>query len=185
VLSISLSLIAVFIPLLFMAGILGRLFREFAVTVSAAVVVSAIVSLTLAPMLCSRFLRHAPDHHGRAYRAIEAGLDALLSGYRRTLDMALRHQAITLAVFLATLALTIAMGVSIPKGFFPIQDTGMLAGVAEAAQEVSAAEMMRLQRELGDVLLRDPDIEAFTSQFSSTGATATPRRRTRLASSLH
>src|SRR6266404_3968000 len=91
------------------------------------------------------------------------------SGYRRTLDIALRHQTITLAVFLATLVLTIAMGVSIPKGFFPIQDTGMLAGVAEAAQEVSAPEMMRLQRELGDVLLRDPDIEGFASQISSTG----------------
>ena len=169
VLSISLSLIAVFIPLLFMGGILGRLFREFAVTVSAAVVVSAVVSLTLAPMLCSRFLRRGSDRHGRLYRIIESGFDAMQSGYRRTLDIALRHQTITLAVFLATLVLTIAMGVSIPKGFFPIQDTGMLAGVAEAAQEVSAPEMMRLQRELGDVLLRDPDIEGFASQISSTG----------------
>ena len=169
VLSISLSLIAVFIPLLFMGGILGRLFREFAVTVSAAVVVSAVVSLTLAPMLCSRFLRQGSDRHGRLYRIIESGFDAMQSGYRRTLDIALRHQTITLAVFLATLVLTIAMGVSIPKGFFPIQDTGMLAGVAEAAQEVSAPEMMRLQRELGDVLLRDPDIEGFASQISSTG----------------
>ena len=169
VLSISLSLIAVFIPLLFMGGILGRLFREFAVTVSAAVVVSAVVSLTLAPMLCSRFLRRGSDRHGRLYRIIESGFDAMQSGYRRTLDIALRHQTITLAVFLAILVLTIAMGVSIPKGFFPIQDTGMLAGVAEAAQEVSAPEMMRLQRELGDVLLRDPDIEGFASQISSTG----------------
>jgi hydrophobe/amphiphile efflux-1 (HAE1) family protein len=169
VLSISLSLIAVFIPLLFMGGILGRLFREFAVTVSAAVVVSAIVSLTLAPMLCSRFLRRGPDHHGRLYFAIEAGFNAMLSGYRHTLDIALRHQMMTVVVFLATLGLTIAMGVSIPKGFFPIQDTGMLAGVAEAAQDVSASEMMRLQRELGEILLRDPDIEEFTSQISSTG----------------
>jgi hydrophobe/amphiphile efflux-1 (HAE1) family protein len=169
VLSISLSLIAVFIPLLFMGGILGRLFREFAVTVSAAVAVSAIVSLTLAPMLCSRFLRRGPDHHGRLYRAIEAGFNALLSGYHYTLDIALRHQAITLLVFLATLVLTVVMGLSIPKGFFPIQDTGMLAGVAEAAQDVSASEMMRLQHELGEILLHDPDIEGFTSQISSTG----------------
>ena len=169
VLSISLSLIAVFIPLLFMGGILGRLFREFAVTVSAAVVVSAVVSLTLAPMLCSRFLRRRSDGHGRLYRIIESGFDAMQSGYRRTLDIALRHQRITIMIFLATMALTVVMGVSIPKGFFPIQDTGMLAGVAEAAQEVSAAEMMRLQREVGDVLLHDPDIEGFTSQISSTG----------------
>ncbi len=169
VLSISLSLTAVFIPLLFMGGILGRLFREFAVTVSAAVMVSAVVSLTLAPMLCSRFLRRGSDHHGWLSRAIEAGFNAMLSGYRRSLDAALRHQGITLAIFLSTLGLTIAMGISIPKGFFPIQDTGMLAGVAEAAQEVSAAEMMRLQHVLGEVLLRDPDIDGFVSQISSTG----------------
>ena len=169
VLSISLSLIAVFIPLLFMGGILGRLFREFAVTVSATVVVSAVVSLTLAPMLCSRFMRPRPDRHGRLYLAIELAFDALLSFYRRTLDVVLRHQAITLGVFFATMALSVVMMIQIPKGFFPIQDTGMLAGVAEAAQEVSAEEMMRLQREVGDVLLRDPDVEGFASQVSSTG----------------
>ncbi len=169
VLSISVSLIAVFIPLLLMSGIIGRLFREFALTVTASIVVSAFVSLTLAPMLCSRFMRPRSDRHGRLYNAIEAGFDALLSGYRRTLDIVLRHQAITLGVFFATMALSVVMMIQIPKGFFPIQDTGMLNGLAEAAQEVSPMEMMRLQRELGAVLLRDPDIAGFASQTGSTG----------------
>ena len=169
VLSISVSLIAVFIPLLLMSGIIGRLFREFALTVTASIVVSAFVSLTLAPMLCSRFMRPRSDRHGRLYRTIEAGFDALLSGYRRTLDIVLRHQAITLGVFFATMALSVVMMIQIPKGFFPIQDTGMLNGLAEAAQEVSPTEMMRLQRELGAVLLRDPDIAGFASQTGSTG----------------
>ncbi len=161
VLSISVSLIAVFIPLLLMSGIIGRLFREFALTVTASIVVSAFVSLTLAPMLCSRFMRHRSDDHGRLYRTIETGFDALLSGYRRTLEVALRHQAITLGVFFATMALSVVMMIQIPKGFFPIQDTGMLNGLAEAAQEVSPMEMMRLQQELGAVLMRDPDIAGF------------------------
>jgi HAE1 family hydrophobic/amphiphilic exporter-1 len=169
VLSISVSLIAVFIPLLLMGGIVGRLFREFAVTVTAAVAVSAFVSLSLAPMLCARFLRGNSREHGWLYRAIESGFDAMLAGYRRTLDTVLRHQATTLGVFFATLALTIVMAIEIPKGFFPIQDTGMIGGLAEAAQDVSPAEMMRLQRELGDLLLRDPVIAGFASQTGSTG----------------
>jgi hydrophobe/amphiphile efflux-1 (HAE1) family protein len=169
VLSISVSLIAVFIPLLLMSGIIGRLFREFALTVTASIVVSAFVSLTLAPMLCSRFMRPRPEHYGRVYRAIESGFDALLSSYRRTLDVVLRHQGVTLGVFFATMALSVWMMIHIPKGFFPIQDTGMLSGLAEAAQEVSPMEMMRLQRELGAVLLRDPDIAGFASQTGSTG----------------
>jgi multidrug efflux pump subunit AcrB len=169
VLSISVSLIAVFIPLLLMSGIIGRLFREFALTVTASIVVSAYVSLTLAPMLCARFMRPQSDRHGRLYRTIEAGFDALLSGYRRTLDIVLRHQAVTLGVFFATMTLSVVMMIQIPKGFFPIQDTGMLSGLAEAAQEVSPMEMMRLQRELGAVLMRDPDIAGFASQTGSTG----------------
>src|SRR5262249_29591871 len=107
VLSISCSLIAVFIPLLLMGGIIGRLFREFALTVTASVAVSCLVSLTLAPMLCSRFMRGHTGEHGALYRALDNGFDALLSGYRRTLDIALRHQAITLGVFFATMALTV------------------------------------------------------------------------------
>ena len=169
VLSISASLIAVFVPLLLMSGVVGRLFREFAVTVMAAVAASAFISLSLAPMLCARFLRLDRRKHGRLYPAIESGFDAMLAGYRRSLDVVLRHQAITLAVFFATLVLTIVMAITIPKGFFPIQDTGMIGGLAEAAQDVSPAEMMRLQRELGAVLLRDPDIAGFASQTGSTG----------------
>jgi hydrophobe/amphiphile efflux-1 (HAE1) family protein len=169
VLSISVSLIAAFIPLLLMSGIVGRLFREFAITVTASIGVSAFVSLTLTPMLCSRFMRQEPDHHCRLYRVVEAAFDALLSGYRRTLDVALRHQAVTLAVFFATMALSVVMMIQIPKGFFPIQDIGMISGLAEAAQDVSPAEMMRLQRELGAVLMRDSEIAGFASQTGSTG----------------
>ena len=169
VLSISASLIAVFIPLLLMGGIVGRLFFEFAVTVMTAVAVSALVSLSLAPMLCARFLEHHPQQHSRTYLAIEAGFDAMLAGYRRTLDLVLRHQAITLAVFFATLGLTVILAVEFPKGFFPTQDTGMINGLAEAAQDVSPAEMMQLQRELGRILLRNSAIAGFVSQTGSTG----------------
>ena len=172
VLSISFSLIAVFIPLLLMGGIIGRLFREFALTVTASILVSALVSLTLPPMMCSRFMHHETDTHGRIYRAIEAGFDALLSGYRRTLDIVLRHQAITLTVFFCTLALTVALAIEIPKGFFPTQDTGIISGLSEAAQGASPDEMVRLQQELGEVLLSDPDVEGFGSQIGGGGANA-------------
>jgi hydrophobe/amphiphile efflux-1 (HAE1) family protein len=169
VVSISISLVAVFIPLLLMGGIIGRVFREFALTVTASIAISALVSLTLAPMLCARFMRQeSGEAHGRLYRRIEAGFDAMLAGYRRTLDVALRHQAIMLAVFVATIAITVVMFVQIPKGFFPIQDTGLISGVSEASQEVSPQEMMRLQQELGAIILRDPDVEAMGSQTGST-----------------
>src|SRR5271163_4099208 len=168
VLSISFSLIAVFIPLLLMGGIIGRLFREFALTVTASIAVSALVSLTLAPMLCSRFMRPESHDHGAVYRFIERGFAAMLSFYQRTLDVVLRHQPITLGVFFATLALTVAMLISIPKGFFPIQDIGLINGIAEGAQDISPAETMRLQRELGAVILRDPDVAAFGSTTGST-----------------
>ncbi len=173
VLSISISLIAVFIPLLLMGGIIGRLFREFALTVTASIAVSAVVSLTLAPMMCARFMRREAATHGRLYILVERGFDALLAGYKRTLDIALNHQRITLGVFFATMALTGILAVQIPKGFFPIQDTGLITGFAEGAQSMVPAEMMRLQRELGEVLLRDPDIEAFGSQTGSTGGAQT------------
>ncbi len=173
VLSISASLIAVFIPLFLMGGIVGRLFREFALTVTAAVAVSCLVSLTLAPMLCARFLKAQPEHHGPVYRLIEAGFNGLLAGYRATLDVVLRHQAITLGVFLATLALTITMAIQIPKGFFPIQDTGLIAGVSEAAQGTPPADMMRLQRVLGEVIMRDPDVQVVGSQTGSNDAPST------------
>jgi HAE1 family hydrophobic/amphiphilic exporter-1 len=173
VVSISCSLVAVFIPLLLMSGIIGRLFREFALTVTASIAVSAIVSLTLAPMMCSRFMKHESETHGRLYRVIESAFSAMLSFYRRTLDIVLRHQAATLGIFFATMALTLLMVVEIPKGFFPIQDTGLLTGFAEAAQQTSPDEMMRLMRELGTVILRDPDVEGFGSQTGSTGSAQT------------
>ncbi len=168
VVSISVSLVAVFIPLLLMGGIIGRVFREFALTVTASIAISAFVSLTLAPMLCARFMRAEAATHGRLYRRIESGFDAMLAFYRRTLDVALRHQAIMLAVFLATVALTVFLFVQSPKGFFPIQDTGLISGVSEASQEVSPQEMMRLQQELGEIILRDPDVQAIGSQTGST-----------------
>ena len=170
VVSISCSLIAVFIPLLLMSGIIGRLFREFALTVTASIVVSAMVSLTLAPMMCSRFMHRETQNHGRIYRVIERGFTAMLDFYRRTLDVVLRHQAITLCVFFATMALTVVMAIEIPKGFFPTQDTGVIQGFAEAAQETSPEEMMRLMHKIGDVILHDPDVQGFGSQTGSTGS---------------
>ena len=167
VLSISISLIAVFIPLLLMGGIIGRLFREFALTVTAAIAVSVVVSLTLTPMLCSRFLRRQSDHHGRLYRVIERGFDWLIDTYRRVLDVVLRHQRLTLAVFFLTMALTGLLFVLIPKGFFPTQDTGLLTGLAEAGQDVSPAEMKRLMSNVSELLRRDPDIAQFGSFFGS------------------
>jgi hydrophobe/amphiphile efflux-1 (HAE1) family protein len=164
VVSISISLIAVFIPLLLMGGIIGRLFREFALTVTASIAVSAVVSLTLAPMMCSRFMKPESGQHGRLFNMVEGAFDALIAGYRRTLDIVLRHQAITLCVFFATMALTAVMMIEIPKGFFPIQDTGLIQGFSEAAQSVSAEEMMRLLQEQGEVVGRDPDVAIYGSQ---------------------
>jgi HAE1 family hydrophobic/amphiphilic exporter-1 len=164
VLSISLSLIAAFIPLLLMGGLIGRIFREFSLTVTASIVVSVLVSLTLAPMLSSRCLRQSSAAPGRIFSAIEVAFVALLAGYRRTLDIVLRHQAITLAVFVATVALTVIMAVQIPKGFFPIQDTGLITAVSEGAQDISPDRMMRVQRELGEIILNDPDVQGFASQ---------------------
>jgi hydrophobe/amphiphile efflux-1 (HAE1) family protein len=172
VLSISFSLIAVFIPLLLMGGIIGRLFREFALTVTASIAVSALVSLTLAPMLCSRFMRPDFGNHGRLFRIVEAGFDGLASGYRRTLDVVLRHQGITLGVFFATMALTGYMIVEIPKGFFPIQDIGVLLGFSEAAQSASPQQMMRLIQEQNEIVLQDPDVAAIAMFTGSSGGFA-------------
>jgi len=163
IVSISASLIAVFIPLLLMSGIVGRLFREFAVTVSIAVVVSAVVSLTLTPMMCSRFLRHEGHQHGVMYRTIEKFFELLLGGYRRTLDIALRFQFMTLMVFLATVSVTVYLYIIIPKGFFPEQDNGVLMGISEGAQDVSFKEMAKKQLELGAILLTDPAIATYSS----------------------
>ncbi len=166
VLSISISLVAVFIPLLLMSGIVGRLFHEFAITVIAAIAVSVIVSLTLTPMLCSRFLVSEHERkHGRIYHAVEWGFDTLHDGYRRGLDVVLRHQFTTLLVFLTTLAITGVLFVTIPKGFFPTQDTGLLLGISEAGQDVSPEKMKAIQRELSTVIEKDPDVADFGSFF--------------------
>jgi hydrophobe/amphiphile efflux-1 (HAE1) family protein len=172
VLSISISLIAVFIPLLLMGGIIGRLFREFAMTVTASIAVSALVSLTLAPMLCSRFMHAESGQHGRLFRIVEAGFDGLHGFYRRTLEIVLRHQAITLCVFFAMLALTGIMVVQIPKGFFPIQDIGVIQGFSEAAQGASPQQMARLMQEQNEIVLRDPDVLAVGAVTGSTGGFA-------------
>ena len=157
VLSISISLVAVFIPLLLMSGIVGRLFHEFAITVIAAIAVSVIVSLTLTPMLCSRFLVSEHEReHGRLYRIIERAFDMLHDGYRRGLDVVLRHQFVTLLVFLATVTITGVLFVTIPKGFFPTQDTGLLLGISEAGQDVSPEKMKEVQRQLSAVIEQGP-----------------------------
>jgi hydrophobe/amphiphile efflux-1 (HAE1) family protein len=169
VVSISISLVAVFIPLLLMGGIIGRLFREFAITVTAAIAVSVIVSLTLTPMLCSRFLSAESEHHGRIYATIESAFETLIGAYRRGLDLVLRHQFVTLMVFFATMAVTGVMFVSIPKGFFPVQDTGTIQGIAYAAQDVSPDRMRGIQRRLAEILAHDPDIMSFGSFFGNGG----------------
>jgi HAE1 family hydrophobic/amphiphilic exporter-1 len=160
IVSISVSLIAVLIPLLLMGGIIGRLFREFAVTLAMAIIVSAFVSLTLTPMLASRFLRPPKEaHHGRLYAWSERAFDGLLHGYERGLDIVLRHRFPTLCVFFATLALSVFLFVVIPKGFFPQQDIGLLSGVSEASQDVSPERMMRYQEALGEVVRADPAVD--------------------------
>src|SRR5262245_34594191 len=173
VLSISISLVAVFIPLLLMGGIVGRLFREFSITVTAAIAVSALVSLILAPMLCARYLRPEPKQHGAVWRVIEAMFDGMLDAYRRTLDRVLKHPFGTLMVFFATMAASVYLYVVIPKGFFPIQDTGIITGFAEAGQDISPTEMSRLMRKLGDLLMKDPDIAQVGSAMGSGGSAQT------------
>ena len=159
IVAMSISLVAVFIPLLLMSGILGRLFREMAVTVSMAIGISLIVSLTLTPMMCSRLLRKETDvRHGRLYTVLERGFDRMQDAYRRVLDLALRHRRLTLGLFVASCAATILLALAIPKGFFPQQDTGVITGIAEGAQDVSFAEMARLTRAMTDIVARDPDV---------------------------
>jgi len=164
IVSISVSLVAVFIPLLLMGGIVGRLFREFAVTVTMTIAVSALVSLTLSPMMCSLFLRDDKHRrHGRLYMVVEGFFNGMLSLYERGLDIVLRHRRITLATFFLTLLTTGYLYVEVPKGFFPQQDTGAITGFSEAAQDVSFAEMSRLQHSITDVIAKDPDIESWAS----------------------
>ncbi len=165
IVSISFSLVAVFIPLLAMGGIVGRLFREFAVTTTAAVLVSAFVCLTLTPMMCSRFLHHDTSQHGWAYRMIEGFFNGLIAGYRRTLDIALRYHFVTLLVFLGTVSFSVYLYIIIPKGFFPPQDNGVVLGTTEAAQDISFKQMAEVQQRLGDIIAADPDTAAYVSSM--------------------
>jgi HAE1 family hydrophobic/amphiphilic exporter-1 len=170
ILSISISLVAVLIPLLLMGGIIGRLFREFAVTLAMAIFVSMIVSLTLTPMMASRFLReHKETHHGRFYQWSERAFDAMLHAYERGLDLALRWRLTTLVIFFATLALSVYLFVVIPKGFFPQQDTGLITGASEAAQDISFADMKRHQEELGKIVQADPDVATVAMAIGGNG----------------
>ncbi|ACA16558.1 acriflavin resistance protein [Methylobacterium sp. 4-46] len=170
IVSISVSLVAVLIPLLLMGGIIGRLFREFAVTLSMAIGVSAFVSLSLTPMMASRFLRpHAEERHGRLYRFSERVFEGMVSGYAAALDVALRHRFITLLSFLATVALTVHLFMIIPKGFFPQQDTGLITGITEAGQDISFRAMQRRQEEVGRVIQSDPDVASIAMAIGGNG----------------
>jgi len=162
VISLSISLIAVFIPLLFMSGIVGRLFREFAITLSCSVVVSAIVSLTLTPMMCSRMLRREHEHEQHKETGIsgflENAFERLLWYYDRSLLWVLRHQRSVLLVAILTLVATAVLFVMIPKGLLPLQDTGLIIGVTDASQDISFKQMLERQKELSEVIARDPDV---------------------------
>jgi multidrug efflux pump subunit AcrB len=172
VVSISVSLVAVFIPLLLMGGIIGRLFREFALTVTAAIAVSVVVSLTLTPMLCSRFLLKERNDHGMVYRSIEWVFDAIISFYRRTLDLALRYHAVTFLLFLATVVATVFQFIEIPKGFFPIQDVGLITGISESSQDVSPDKMKQIQQTLASIVAADPDVATTALAIGSGGGGA-------------
>ncbi len=173
ILSMTLSLIAVFIPLFLMSGYVGLLFREFAVTVSVALILSLVISLTLTPMMCARLLRKSEERHGWLYRVLERGFDGLLGLYERGLKVALRHSFITLMVMLGTMALTGYLYVVIPKGFFPQQDTGMILGIAEASQDISFPAMTQRMQAVIGVVLQDPAVASVGSQIGAGGATAT------------
>ncbi|MGY3455657.1 multidrug efflux pump subunit AcrB [Bradyrhizobium sp. LM3.4] len=161
IVSISISLIAVLIPLLLMGGIIGRLFREFAVTLAMAILVSLVVSLTLTPMMASRFLRANHEaRHGRFYQWSERMFESVLGAYERGLDVALRHSFVTLCIFFATVALSVYLFVLIPKGFFPQQDNGFLTAVSEMPQDISFAEMKRRQVELNTIVQADPAVDS-------------------------
>src|SRR5579871_1863985 len=167
--SISLSLIAVLIPLLLMSGIIGRLFREFSVVLSMTICVSAFVALTLTPMMASRFLKpHNEEHHGKLYQLSERFFDGMLSTYRAILDRAIHFKFVTLCIFLSTTALTIFMFTVIPKGFFPQQDTGLITGQSEAAQDISFADMAKHQEQLGAIVLADPDVATVAMSIGGT-----------------
>jgi multidrug efflux pump len=175
VISLTLSLIAVFIPLLFMTGLVGRMFREFALTLTIAVVVSAVVSLTLTPMMCSRILRHQAESAGNAMtRFFNRAVDATVEQYRISLEWVLRYQTLTLLTTAATLVATVWLYIIIPKGFLPAQDTGLILAVSEAGTEVSFAQMQRLQAQVEAAIKPDPDIVGVVSILGVSRMNPTP-----------
>jgi multidrug efflux pump len=174
ILSLTVSLIAVLIPLLFMGDVVGRLFREFAVTLAVTIVVSAVVSLTLTPMMSARILRHEPkEKQGRIYQATERAFEGMIAFYGRTLKFVLGYQTITLLVALATLLLTIFLYIIIPKGFFPVQDTGVIQGISQAPQVIGSKAMAAKQLELTKAVLEDPAVDSISSFIGADGTNTT------------
>jgi multidrug efflux pump len=174
IVSLTVSLIAVLIPLLFMGDVVGRLFREFAVTLAVTIIISAIVSLTLTPMMCSRILRHNPaEKEGRFYKASERVFESMIGFYGRTLKVVLRFQGLTLLVALSTLVLTIFLYIIIPKGFFPVQDTGVIQGISQAPASVSYDAMAKAQQELAKIILQDPAVQSLSSFIGADGTNTT------------
>jgi multidrug efflux pump len=174
IVSLTVSLIAVLIPLLFMGDVVGRLFREFAVTLAVTIVISAVVSLTLTPMMAARILRHEPkEQQGRIYKASERVFESMIGFYGRTLKFVLEYQTFTLFVALGTLVLTVFLYIVIPKGFFPVQDTGVIQGISQAPETISFAAMAEKQQELAKVILADPAVESLSSFIGADGTNTT------------
>jgi multidrug efflux pump len=174
ILSLTVSLIAVLIPLLFMREVVGRLFREFAVTLGVTILISAVVSLTLTPMMCARILKHTPEERqGRTFRASQRVFDRVIQYYGKTLQWVLRHEKPTLLVAVATLVLTVLLYIIVPKGFFPIQDTGVILGISEAPQSISFLGMAKQQQVLAPVILKDPAVESLSSFIGVDGTNTT------------
>jgi multidrug efflux pump len=174
ILSLTVSLVAVLIPLLFMGDVVGRLFREFAVTLAVTIVVSAVVSLTLTPMMASRILKHNPkEKQGWFYRKSEHMFESMIAFYGRTLKFVLGHQTITLLVALGTLLLTIFLYIVIPKGFFPVQDTGIIQGISQAPPTIGPKAMAEKQQELAKLILADPAVESLSSFIGADGTNIT------------
>jgi multidrug efflux pump len=174
IVSLTVSLIAVLIPLLFMRDVVGRLFREFAVTLAVTIIISAVVSLTLTPMMASRILKHNPEsQQSRWFRASEHAFNRMIEFYGRTLKVVLRYQTITLLVAVATLVVTVFLYIVIPKGFFPVQDTGVIQGISQAPQDISFSAMAEKQQQLASVILKDPAVQSLSSFIGADGTNTT------------
>ncbi|UOA10121.1 MULTISPECIES: MdtB/MuxB family multidrug efflux RND transporter permease subunit [Methylobacter] len=174
IISLTFSLIAVLIPLLFMSDVVGRLFREFAITLAVAILISAMVSLTLTPMMCAKLLRQDSKHGNNEVDKAVDWFDKLIAAYGRSLEWVLQRQTLTMLVFFATVALTVTLYIAIPKGFFPIQDTGIIQGISEAPQNVSFSAMAEYQQKLGKLILEDPAVDNLSSFIGVDGINTTP-----------